>query len=353
MLVLLAYVGLAIVAGIAMAAIQGHFRVELGTYLAIVYGTWLVTVVALACVAVAVHAVVNQKFLGHAVVIGWFVLTQVAIFLGFTDRLLRFGNPAPFEYSDMNGFGPFLPRMGVLAGYQLAVAVVLLAVAAVFWLRGTADDWASRRRTAATRLRMPGVRGALALGLSGAAGVGGFYEYNTRVLNLAGSVKSAEAKQAAFERRYKPFEEMAQPRVVAIDVALDFFPERRAAAWRGVMTAVNRHDRPIDSLYRATARAWTCGQWNLFSVGRPVPASRTIPWRSGPARRGAARRSPERRGALPPGDAARPWGFAHAAIRRALRAAWFPQRRLRQRRGGKWLVRERRLPAGHRLLAGR
>jgi ABC-type transport system involved in multi-copper enzyme maturation permease subunit len=248
-LVLLAYVGLAVVAGIAMAAIQGYFRVELGTHLAIVYGTWLMTVVALAAVAVAVHAVVNQKFVGHAVVIGWFVLTQVAVQLGFADRLIRLVNPAPFEYSDMNGFGPFLPRLGVLAGFQLAVAVVLLAVAAMFWQRGTADEWRSRRRTAAARLRTPAVRGALALGLAGAVGFGGFYEYNTRVLNLAGSVKSAEAKQAAFERRYKPFEGMAQPRVVAVDVALDFFPERRAAAWRGVMTAVNRHDRPIDSLY--------------------------------------------------------------------------------------------------------
>ena len=29
----------------------------------------------------------------------------------------------------------------------------------------------------------------------------------------------------------------------------DAYPERRAAAWHGTLTAVNRHDRPIDTLF--------------------------------------------------------------------------------------------------------
>ena len=55
----------------------------------------------------------------------------------------------------------------------------------------------------------------------------------------------------AWEVKYKPLEKLPQPRLVGVSLRHDYFPERRAAAWHGTLTAVNRDARPIDTLFVA------------------------------------------------------------------------------------------------------
>ena len=85
-------------------------------------------------------------------------------------------------YSDMNGYGHFLPRVRAFQAYWGAASVLLLVLALLFWSRGTASSWRERVAAAKARLSGPtiGVAGAALLAF---AGLGGWIFWNTNVLN--------------------------------------------------------------------------------------------------------------------------------------------------------------------------
>ena len=58
--------------------------------------------------AIFVQTVVNNKYLGHFVMVLYIVATIALPPAGFQDYLFRFGQTPPVTYSDMNGYGPFL-----------------------------------------------------------------------------------------------------------------------------------------------------------------------------------------------------------------------------------------------------
>ncbi|HEU4534745.1 MAG TPA: hypothetical protein VFS00_11530, partial [Polyangiaceae bacterium] len=232
-------------------AAQGYFAFQPGLYAQIVGLTVLPTAVTLALLATGVHALVDQKFVGHLVLVGYYVLVQAASSVGFDHRLYQVGFLPLYTYSDMNGWGPYLPRVLAQQAYGLAVGGLVALAGYLALARGPAGGRGGRgvrARQAAERLRggawAPGAALALAAVVSG-----GYFYWNANVRNAFTEVRSAEARVAAFERQYKKYEDAPQPRVTGVDLRLDFFPERRAAAWRGTLTAVNRHDAPVDTLY--------------------------------------------------------------------------------------------------------
>jgi ABC-type transport system involved in multi-copper enzyme maturation permease subunit len=95
-----------IAAGMLFQAAQGYFRFEPLLYVTHLFGTVLPTLVQLTVLAVLIHVVVNQKYLGHALVILAFVLRSLAPTLGLEHPLFQFAKAAPYRYSDMNGYGP-------------------------------------------------------------------------------------------------------------------------------------------------------------------------------------------------------------------------------------------------------
>ena len=110
-LVQIAVLVLLAAAGMTFQTANGYFRFELPLYLAFLFGTVLPSLIQLTVFAVAVHVLVNQKYLAHALVILAVVLRSVAPKLGLEHPLFQFARTAPFRYSDMNGFGPYLPGL--------------------------------------------------------------------------------------------------------------------------------------------------------------------------------------------------------------------------------------------------
>src|SRR5690606_1515767 len=91
--------------GILIQAFQGYDRFELGLYLRVVFGLGLAHYVLLAMLAMTIHVVVDQKYLGHVVVLLAIVFTRVAGALGIRHHLLVYNGDPGWTYSDMNGFG--------------------------------------------------------------------------------------------------------------------------------------------------------------------------------------------------------------------------------------------------------
>src|SRR4029079_3373839 len=113
------------VGSMLMQLSQGYTRLQPGVYLQVIVLIALPTALAITALAMGVHAVVNQKFVGHLIVIAYWVLLPVLSNLGLDHRLNQVGRPPDFTYSDMAGWGPYLPRILTVTYYSVAACLAV------------------------------------------------------------------------------------------------------------------------------------------------------------------------------------------------------------------------------------
>lgn len=284
--------GLAISAGaLGIQLSQGYFRLELPLY-ASDLGLRLVDYWLLCALAIAVQAVVQHKYLGHFLMVVYYLATLFMGRLGLEHNLLRYGGAPEWQYSDMNGYGHFLRPVFWFDLYWACWALLLAVVAHLLWARGTETRMRLRVRIARRRL---GLRaGALAaLGVAGAAAAGGFVYWNTNVKNRYRTAHDREAAQAEYEKRYRPLLGKPQPRVVDVKVAIDIEPERPRLRARGTYVLENRTAEPIAAVYvnleadQAFDRLTVGGAaptrsdhglgWHVFELPAPLAPGQRVP----------------------------------------------------------------------------
>jgi ABC-type transport system involved in multi-copper enzyme maturation permease subunit len=248
MAVMLMVVGLST---LGVQTLKGYHHYEFPLYAQVLLGVVWPTTVQLTVLALLVHTLVNNKYVGHMVMIVFYVLTAVLSAWGFERVLYQYGQPPEFIYSDMNRFGHYAPFLTWVGVYNSAIAAVLLVVVYLFWIRGSDDGWPSRLREAGERWRSGVTRLLGGVTAVGAVAAGGFVFYNTAVLNPFASTKDIERRRVAYEQDYRRFKDLAQPRIVGVRIRADLVPERRAFALQSVYRIVNKHGRPIDSLFVA------------------------------------------------------------------------------------------------------
>jgi ABC-2 type transport system permease protein len=238
----------------AIQAVKGYTRFEPGLYLYDMFTIDLVNYWLVCALAMAVHAIVDNKYVGHFVMVVYYLLLVFAGQLGLEHNLYKFGSVPAAVYSDMNGYGHFLPRVRAFQAYWGAASVLLLVLALLFWSRGTASSWRERVAAAKARLSAPTI-GVAAVALLAFAGLGGWIFWNTNVLNRYETTSSRLALQAEYERRYKPMAAEPQPKIDAVTLAVDLFPREQRARMNGVYALENRSGRPVGRLLLAFAPA--------------------------------------------------------------------------------------------------
>ncbi len=234
--------------GIGIQLSQGFTRIELPIYLQALFGIQLIEAWFFCALAITVHSVVNQKYLGHFLMIVFYLLTSFSSALGIEDNLLKFGSVPAAVYSDINRWGHFLPRVRAFQLYWAAASLLLLMIGHAMWTRGTASSWRERRQQAALRWSRR------SLALSGAAllafaASGGVIFYNTHVLNPYRTEASRMAQQADYEKRFKA-RLTAQPqlKITAVRVNVSLYPSRQAVRVVGRFELQNKHSVPVTSL---------------------------------------------------------------------------------------------------------
>ena len=235
-------------AGVLLQALRGWPRYELHVYLQLLFGVKLVDYVLLAALAMAVHVVVNQKYLGHLVVVLWFASTQVAGLIGLRHNMLVYGSDPGWVWSDLNGLAPFMQGLVWFKLYWAAWALLLAVAASLFWVRGREQGVRARLALARQRLRGPALRAAV-VAVVLIVSLGGFVFYNTNVLNEYRDPDDVAARAAEYERRYGRFRDAPRPSLVAAQTRVELYPAESAAEIRGSFRFVNRTTRPIDSLH--------------------------------------------------------------------------------------------------------
>ena len=113
---------LTMLVGVVMQTIAGYYRYELLQYLKELYIVTVPQVLAFAFFALFVQTMVSNKFVGHGIVIGIFVLVPVLFNFGWENSLYLPGATPAYTYSDMNGYGHFVPALFWSVTYWLAIS---------------------------------------------------------------------------------------------------------------------------------------------------------------------------------------------------------------------------------------
>ncbi len=230
------------IGGVLLQVLQGYYDFEPGLYLRILFGWNLAGYVLLAAFAMTAHVLVNNKYVGHVVVLLATLFNYSAVH-GTHNLLIYNGGPA-LKYSAMNGFGPFVTPFVWFKLYWAAWAMLLAVVTMLFWVRGPELGIRERLATARARFtaqtaRMAGVAVALILVL------GGFIFFNTNVLNEYVSPVKAGLLQADYERRYARYANLPQPVIAGAELRYEIYPEAPAVDSRGSYRLVNQTGVPI------------------------------------------------------------------------------------------------------------
>ena len=253
-LVLVVLQALMMTAGMLIQILMGHPVFELGLYARILFGLQLSDYLLFALLALFVHALVNQKYVGHLVIFIAYAFMAFGPALGAGHNLLVYGSDPGWTYSDMRGFEPFIGPWLWFKFYWAGWALLLAAAATLLWVTGKDADLRSRLAMARRRFTRPVAMLAAAAGAL-ILTVGGFIFYNTNVLNPYQTASDGLAMRAEYERRYGQYKSIQQPEITGANLRVEIYPDRRQADIRGTFHLVNTSPDAIDSVHLATKSA--------------------------------------------------------------------------------------------------
>ena len=233
---------------IAVQIAYGYYTFELSLYLEGLFTRQLPFWIEVSILSLTVQVFLDRKYLGFGVMILYFISAVALPALDLEHSLYRYALTPPVLYSDMNGIGHFAAPLFWVNLYWLVGGMILLFLANLFWVRGTDNPLRVRLRLARRRLARGNTIG-LAAACVAFVSVGAYIFYNANVLNPYLPTAEVERRSAEYEKRYKQYDGLPQPRVTAVRVEVDIFPDTRRVESHGEIRLVNKTRQPIPELH--------------------------------------------------------------------------------------------------------
>ncbi|HWC99308.1 MAG TPA: M1 family aminopeptidase [Candidatus Sulfopaludibacter sp.] len=237
------------VAGILVQAAHGYFRFQLDVYTVQLFGLDFLGVAFLAVLALFFHVVSPYKY------VAWFgfpiVLTLDQIIwkpLNVVTSMVQFGDVPDVVYSDFFGWQPYRAVLVWYSLYWLAFCVVVALVTMALWRRGRETRWKHRAALAVRSLRGP-MRGAVTVAAVVWLATFAVVFYNTKILNTTVTDKDLAAFNARYEKAYKRYEHLPQPKIISAKYTIDLMPESSSMKLHCEELIQNKTAQPIDRLY--------------------------------------------------------------------------------------------------------
>ncbi|MBE7510433.1 MAG: hypothetical protein HS118_09585 [Bacteroidia bacterium] len=237
--------------GVLVQVTNGYYQVELAHYLFDLFGIHLIGFVIWAFAALFVQTVFTNSWLGlFMLILIFFGISELQL-LGIEKYVFRFNqNPdAGFylQYSDLSGYSHSLKAYFIYKAYWLLFSLFLFCLCLTFWQRGITDSLGVRLSTGIERFRHTLLIPAVSILFIVIAT--GFW-INTKETNsskpLTQLQKASIYKEA--DKKYQKYQYMIQPRIIAVDVAMDIYPELQSFSSTGKYILVNKSNTNIDTL---------------------------------------------------------------------------------------------------------
>jgi ABC-2 type transport system permease protein len=240
----------AVAATIAVQTAKGYHHYELGLYARGLLADSLLPMFMMATLAFFLQVVVNNKYAGFLGMLLYFVSLPVLPALHLEHYLYRFAQSPVAPYSDMNGFGNFVKPLVWFNLYWMLFCGLLVVAVHLLWVRGSETAMPTRLRLARARFGPPS-RAAMTLLALAFVACGSWIFYNTNVLNHYRTADQIEKRSAEYEKKYKRFQYLTQPKITDVQADVDIDPAGGGLAVRGLYTLVNKSGAPIPELHVA------------------------------------------------------------------------------------------------------
>ncbi|HRI32128.1 MAG TPA: M1 family aminopeptidase [Saprospiraceae bacterium] len=234
--------------GIIAQTAFGYYRYQLDVYINSLLIMDLLSFSFLIIIALLFHYMINNRYIAYFAFVSFIILNQfIWGVLKISTNMVKFGATPTVTYSDMNGFGPFIPSTIWFNIYWIIFSIILVYIVLSFYVRGKETDFRQRLRYSnfvLSKNKMAIILWAVVFTLSC-----GFVFYNTKVLNTYDSEKELENKQVDYEKTYKKYENLIQPRFYKFNYTIDILPYERSMTASIDAWAINKSNQPIQELH--------------------------------------------------------------------------------------------------------
>jgi hypothetical protein len=238
-----------VLAGIGVQTYHHYTRYQIGLYLSEIFFWDFLTMIFLATLAFFIHVLAPNKYAGYfafialmlANVFGWRALD-------IESHLVQFASTPSYTYSDMFGYGAYIPGTAWFNLYWTLVCVLLAIGAVLLWPRGKDTSMRVRFAEAVRRWRGP-IRPftAIVALLFLATGVWAFY--NTKIDHELIVAEERKVRQADYEKTYRYARNLPHPRTQSVRYRIDIFPEKAGMTLHGEQLLKNLSGEPVREIH--------------------------------------------------------------------------------------------------------
>ncbi len=237
-----------ILAGVIAQTFLGYHRYELDVYFKSLLLIDLSSFSFLVVIALLFHYLINNRYIAYFAFVAFIILNQfIWQLFQINTNMLKFGSTPSITYSDMNGFGPFVPSTLWFTLYWIIFSIILCICIYAFFVRGKETDFLHRWNVAKSIFSKQKL--AVLFSIIGFISCAGFVYYNTKVLNTYDSEKVLEQKQVSYEKKYKQYQNLIQPRFYKFDYNINIFPKERSLTANVIAYALNVSNQNIRELH--------------------------------------------------------------------------------------------------------
>jgi ABC-2 type transport system permease protein len=234
--------------GILSQALHGYYRFEMDVYVKSILVIQFSGFIYFIVLALLFHYLINNRYIAYFSFIVFLILNSF-IWGAFeiNSNMVSFNAIPSITYSDMNGFGPFVPGTIWFTIYWGLFAIILVYLINAFFIRGKETDFKSRWNYAKMQLNTSKV--GLSFAIIAFVVCGGFVYYNTKVLNHYDSPDTAENNQVNYEKQFKKYQNLAQPKYIDFKYDIDIFPDERSLKVKIQAWVKNKTTQPITEIH--------------------------------------------------------------------------------------------------------
>ncbi|HWA33371.1 MAG TPA: M1 family aminopeptidase [Cyclobacteriaceae bacterium] len=234
--------------GIAVQAFRGFYEFQIPVYFETLFSQTLSALAIYTALFFFIQILVNNKFLGFALSVLFLLLNTLLPQLGIEHSLWRMGSGSLGVFSDMNMYGHFVAPFVWLKLYWTGAALILFFISVLLAVRGAEEGM--KTRWATSRLRItPFLKSSITLAALLFVCAGGYFFYNSNILNRFEKTTDLEKHQASYESAFKMYDSITQPKIVECNLHVELYPSKRNFSTEGYYYLKNKSARPIKELH--------------------------------------------------------------------------------------------------------
>lgn len=239
---------LLIITGVFIQAVNGFYDFQLPVYFKFIGLNIIPTLFLITLLIFFIHTLVNNKFLGHAIVIIFYLTDAFLSRNQLGHNMLWYGRAPSASYSAMNGFGHFIFPINVFNAYWLTLGIIFFSLAVLFIKRGTDTIFISRLKEFKNLYVKSSARYIIPVCIIIFILLGTYIYYNTFKLNIYRTDYDNRKIAANYERKYKKYQNRPGLSITYVKVNVDIYPQTRRCNIIGRYILKNKSRIPIDTV---------------------------------------------------------------------------------------------------------